>query len=196
MFRCFASEEKGRRKMLIDSITSDFVTEIDSLLRKQFNKQIYYPKQDDQYRLLKLKVWSERYKVSVGYILSVLIPYFEKLAYKHSRRPREKVSKGIGTTIATLTGPSAEAYLSEQILKDFKDGENALAWKEDKKEECLRILDAEEGIVKKKPKGVLAYKSIAAYRKAYMERIKHTRDEQDKLTKQLAKQPWRGNPFR
>lgn len=182
--------------MLINSVTSDFVMQVDALLRKQFNKQIFYPRQDDQHRLLKLRIWSERHKVSVGYILSVLIPYFEKLSYKHSRRPREKVSKGIGTTIAILTGSTAEAYLADQILKDFPDGENVLAWKEDRRTDCLRQIELDDELPTRKPKGILQYNSVASYRKAYLSRIKRTRDTEDKLVQQLSKQPWRGNPFR
>lgn len=182
--------------MLIESITSDTVALIDSLLRKQFNKQLFYPKQDDQYRLLKLRVWSERHKVSIGYILSVLVPHYEKMAYKHSNKPREKVSKGIGTTISVLTGPSAEAYLVEQMAKDFPDSENVVSWKEDKKHECLRKLAAEDEVSSKKPKTILQYTSIAAYRKAYIQRITNSRNTEEKVIKQLSKQPWRGNPFR
>jgi hypothetical protein len=182
--------------MLIDTVINSIVTEVDTILRKQFNKQLFYPKIDDQHRLLKLKVWSERYKVSIGYILSVLIPYFEKLAYKHSRRPRERVSKGIGTTISTLTGPAAESYLLEQINKDFSDGENVIAWKQDKQQACLRKIELDENIRIKKPKGVLGYPTLASYRRAYLKRIKGIRDIEEKLVKQLSRQPWRENPFR
>jgi hypothetical protein len=184
--------------MLIDTVVTENSAQIDSLLRKQFGKQLFYPKQDDQCRLLKLKVWSERYKVSIGYILSVLIPYFEKLSYKHARRPREKVSKGIGTTIPVLTGTAAEEYLASQIIKEFPDSENVVAWKEDRQQECFRLIEQEEseGIRIKKPKGVLQYKTLAAYRIAYVERMKRRRDTEDRLVKQLAKQPYRGNPFR
>jgi hypothetical protein len=182
--------------MSIDNIVLENVSEVDNILRKQFSKQLFFPKKDDQHRLLKLRVWSERYKVSIGYILSVLIPYFEKLSYKHSRRPREKVSKGIGTTISILTGAVAETYLSDQILKDFPDGEHILAWKQEKQNECIRKIRQQEDIHTKKPKGILQFKTLAAYRKAYTLRIKNIRDDSDKLVKQLAKQPFRGNPFR
>lgn len=182
--------------MQVTSVTSELIAQIDGLLRKQFNKQLFYPKQDDQYRLLKLKVWSERHKVSIGYILSVLIPHFEKIAYKHSRRPRERVSKGIGTTIPILTGPTAENFLIEQIAKDFPDGENVIDWRETLKTECFRRIEAEDEVGTRKPKGVLQYPTLAAYRKAYISRIHNTRDAEEKLVKQIAKQPWRGNPFR
>jgi len=182
--------------MLIDSFLSDFVADVDSILRKQFNKQLFYPKKDDQYRLLKLRVWSERHKVSIAYILSVLIPHFERIAYKHSRRPREKVSKGIGTTIPILTGSTAESFLVEQILKDFPDNENVISWREEKRDECLRKISQEDDVATRKPKSVLDYTSLAAFRKAYIARIHNTQSTEEKLAKQIAKQPWRDNPWR
>src|ERR1700744_5083717 len=108
--------------MLIENQATKFAAEIDTVLRTNFGKQLYYPKQDDQYRLLRLKMWCERYKVSLPYILGVLIPHFEFLANKHRGRAKGSVSKGIGTTIANLTGQASEKLLVERIAKDYPDG--------------------------------------------------------------------------
>lgn len=180
----------------VSTVVFTNMVEIDTLLKKQFNKQLYFPKADDQYRLLTLKVWSEKYKVSIAYILSVLLPYFEKLSHKHSMRPRLKTSRGLGVSIPVLVGNAAEEKLLEYISKDYPDGEHLLAWKESRKTECLSKIAEDEGHRKKKPKGLLQYPSVAAYRKAYMARIADARDSQQKQIKELSKQPWRGNPFR
>lgn len=183
--------------MLIATEVTQIVDAVDSILRKSFGKQLFYPKEDDQIRLLRLKMWSERYSVSVDYILGRLVPYFEKLAVKHSRKPREKMSKGIGTTIAVLTGPAAEAYLKDCIGKEFPDGEHIIAWKQNKREECLAKMDEDEGeVTQRKPKSILQYPTLAAFRRAYEARITHKRKTEGKLEKKLARQPWRGNPFR
>jgi uncharacterized SAM-dependent methyltransferase len=173
------------------------VDEVDSILRRDFSKQLFYPKEVDQIRLLKLKMWSERYSVSIAYILSKLIPYFAKLSAKHSRRPQERVSKGIGTTISVLTGQAAEAFLQQAIEKEFPDGEHIIAWKETKRAECLLLIEKDEGdITSRKPKSILQYPTLASFRRAYEKRITNNRRVADKLVRQLSRQPWRGNPFR
>jgi len=182
--------------MLIASEVSSIVEHVDDILRKDFNKQLFNPKEPDQIRLLKLRVWSERYCVSVRYILSKLVPYFERLANKHSNR--FGTSKGLGTTIAVLTGPAAEAFIKDVISKDYSDGENVIAWKEERRLEALALVEKDEAedIAIKQPKGILHYVLIKDYVAAYEKRISRIKNNEEKITKKIAKQPWRGNPFR
>lgn len=178
----------------ITSATAEVCLEVDKTLRQLFGKQLFFPKEVDKARLLKLKMWSDRYKVSLSYILGKLVPRFEKMASKHARSPRVKVSKGIGTTIAVLTGQAAEEFLKDCIAKDYPDQENVLAWKEDKREETLRLLDGEELVVR--PRKILSFKSVAAYTDAYRQKMEKQRQSTAKREAQLSKQPYRGNPWR
>ena len=181
--------------MLIATEVSKVVGDVDELLKKNFNKQLFYPKQDDQIRLLRLKVWSERYEVTLYYILSKLIPRFEAIAKKHSGRAGK--SKGLGTTISILTGPAAEEYLVACIAKEFLDDEHKTTWRQDRQQECIRLVTADEDDTPTRPpKRVIDFPTISAFRMAYEKRIKRNRREEDKLIRQLSKQPWRSNPFR
>lgn len=180
--------------MFAESDITTWTAAVDEVLRKNFDKQLFYPKRDDTYRLLRLKIWSIRYKVCLEYILSVLIPHFEKISSKHTGRRR---SRGIGTTIPVLTGGAAEDFLADAVKKDFPDGENILSWREDTKLEFLARIEADDELpVRKKAKSVLDYTSLAAYRKAYVKRITNMRDTEERVTKRIAKQPFRDNVFR
>lgn len=183
--------------MVLTSELTKIVDEVDLVLRRKFGKQLFYPKSDDQIRLLRLHLWSERYKVSLEYILSVLIPYFEGIANKHRGRPRGTSSKGIGTTIANLTGNASENILLSRIEKDFPESEHKIDWRITKQQACLQKIAADsDEVVVKRPKGVLQYATLAKYRKAYEQRITQKKMDDEKLERQLAKQPFRGNPFR
>lgn len=182
--------------MLIQTEITKIFDEVETELKKSFGKSLFRPKQDDQYRLLRLRVWSERYKVSISYILSVLIPHFERISNKYRGNARSTVSKGIGTTISVLTGQAAESILVEHLERSYPDNEHVISWKQDKQKECLAILAEQDEIILKKPKTVLQYPTLKAYTKAYSERIDNKRKIEEKLVVQLSRQPWRGNPFR
>jgi hypothetical protein len=179
--------------MPLESILNELEKEIDTILRKNFDKRLYYPKREDSIRLLKLRVWENRYKVTLEYILGVLIPHFAKM----SERFRRKVSSGIGTTIPILTGQAAEEFLKLRISKDFPNNENVLDWKERYKTICLKKIKESEGTIpSRKSRGVLQFKSVNAFLKAYEAKIEAARKEDRIAEKSLAKQPWRGNPWR
>lgn len=167
--------------------------EVDAILRKRLDKQLYQPKRDDSLRLQRLKVWSMRYSVSLEYILTKLIPHFEKLAQRHYIRRSAGQSKGIGVSIAVLTGPAAEEKLKEFIQKDFPSNENVAIWRENEQERCLAILDE---IEYGRPKPILHFKSVSDFVKAYSNGIDRKRRKGRKLDNKLGKQPWRGNPWK
>lgn len=177
--------------MILASAFDQIRFEVDAIVRKEFEAQIFALKSDDAIRLLKLRVWSERYKVSVHYIVCRLIPYYRKMAHNFRRRPD---SKGIGVTIAVLTGKAAEEKLREFIAKDFPDGENVADWKESERARCIALADPEALVGKPKP--FLHYTSIKSFLDSYTSRIGSLQREQTKLDKKMAKQPWRGNPWR
>ena len=63
--------------MRLSTQVSSVLAEVEDVLRKCFDKQLFRPKEDDQIRLLRLRVWSERHKVSIEYILRVLVHHAE-----------------------------------------------------------------------------------------------------------------------
>lgn len=177
--------------MILSSVLDQIRYEVDSILRKEFGTQLFQMKADDAIRLLRLRVWSTRYKVSVCYILKRLIPHFKKYASNFRRRYNDK---GIGVTIAVLTGKVAEQKLKEFIARDFESGENAIEWREKEQARCLDLLHTNELVGRPKP--FLHYKSVKSFIQSYEKRIAIMNREDNKLIKKLAKQPWRNNPFR
>lgn len=176
--------------MLLSSALDKIRFEFEDSVRNDFGKKMYRIKPDDSMRLLKLRVWSVRYKVSVRYILLKLVPHFERFA----RAYRRNSSDGLGVTIAVLTGNAAEEKLRECIAKDFPDGENTVAWKEAAKARCIAIMDKDE--IMGRPKPFLHHKTIDAFMDSYKTRISQMQREQEKLDKKMSKQPWRDNPWR
>lgn len=177
--------------MLLSSALDQIRYEVDSILRKEFGTQLFQMKSDDAIRLLRLRVWSTRYKVSVCYILKRLIPHFKKYASNFRRRYNDK---GIGVTIAVLTGKVAEQKLKEFIARDFVDGENITDWKEQEKARCLSLINGDE--VVGRPKPFLHYKSIKQFIESYERRVTSMSKDLTRIEKKLSKQPYRGNPFR
>lgn len=170
---------------------TEVCAEIEKILHKDFGKTLYFPNRQNAARLLKLKVWSIRYSVSIRYILSKLVPYFEHIASRHYLR---KDSKGLGVSIPVLTGKAAEEKLKEFIAKEFHDSENVLDWKESERERCIRLMEKEE--VMGRPRPILQYRNVNDFVDAYSSKIDIKRKEADRLAKKMAKQPWRGNPWR
>ena len=179
--------------VLITEVNAN-VLEVDNILRTKFNKQLFYPKQEDQLRLLRLRLWSERYCVSIEYLLDKLIPHFEKIAMRH--RGKAFKSKGIGTTISVLTGPAAEEFIIQQVGKDFPNNENKSAAKQEARDRILLEMRKAEGIDIGKPKSILQFKTVTAYNRYYRTRITAQQKLDSKIEKLLMSQPWRGNPFR
>lgn len=177
--------------MLLSSALDQIRFEVEGIIAKEFGAQLFRMKNDDAIRLLRLRVWSVRYKVSVAYIIKRLVPHYKKYASNFRRRYNDK---GIGVTIAVLTGRMAEEKLREFISKDFPDGENTIEWKEDEKNRCLALLNGDE--VVGRPKPFLHYRSVKLFITAYESRVQKMNRDLTKIEKKMSKQPWRGNPFK
>lgn len=168
--------------------------QIDGILRRVLDKQLYSPKRDDVVRLFKLTIWAERYSVSLEYILGRLVPHYEKLAQRHYVRRNAGASKGLGVSVAVLTGPAAEEKLREFIVRDFPDDEHIASAREEAKETCLGIMDKHQ--LTGRPRSILRYETVSDFIEAYAGGIDRNRKSTSRLEKKMSKQPWRGNPWR
>ena len=63
-------------------------TEVESILRREHSVKWFRVKAVDGIRLLRLKQWEEKYRVSVQWILSKLIPFWKE---KYSVAMKSKV---------------------------------------------------------------------------------------------------------
>ena len=74
---------------------------------------------DNKIRLLNLKVWCQRYHVSLHWILETL--------YKKYR------PGGYNLRVATMCGVRAREIIEEAVLSDFPGGENETHWRMDQR---------------------------------------------------------------
>lgn len=136
-------------------------------------------------------VWSERYGVSIGYIIEALLTYYYHNLPKHSRDKANR-SRGLGIRIATLVGDVSLSILHSHLANDFPDGNNLAAFKEEEKERIVDILDDS---MPRKARSVLQYESMDRFVKAYERSIVAKRSNVSRLAHKMCKIKWRGNPW-
>lgn len=178
--------ETARRNLM--SARADAVFAVNAALANM-GKKLWRVSEMDGLRLTRLLAWGERYSVSVEYILRAVLPVLSKAV----ERRTGKKSKGLGTSIAVLTGQVSREILQEKIAKDFKGGENINSTVNERQNAMINILDDE---LNGKPKNPLTFKTSEGYVNAYTQSIKRKRKDREKLEDQIAKQPFRNNPFR
>lgn len=143
------------------------------LVREQFKIELYNLSELDSYRLLNLEVWSQRYKVSWGIILGILIPYYQK------RIKLRKRTTGLGIKIATLTGEFSRCLLVDVLAEFYPNNENLSEWQWQR---LLDIMAARSGEDKRpRAKQLQDFETIEEYNAYYDRRIKRERKELDDI---------------
>lgn len=95
----------------------------------------------DQLRLLKYRTWMFRYYLPVQEILDLTIPILrQQIRRKYVKR---KYVRGLGVSVAALTGAGAERILQEQIRKTYPDSEHITIWRERERDRQLAVERAE-----------------------------------------------------
>ena len=116
-----AGRAKRKAKVELDMAVMKFQTHVEKVATQVLDRTVTLRlSRVDQLRLLNLKFWVIEYKVSLRYILSVLLPLWENA--KHIQR--KKPAYGLGIRVATLIGARSRQLLEEQMQKDFPAGEN------------------------------------------------------------------------
>ncbi len=77
----------------------------------------------DKLRLLNLKVWSLRHRVSVEYILDCVLTACKKIR----KSPKPPLEASLGLNASAVTGAKAYKILLESLARDFPAGENLRA---------------------------------------------------------------------
>jgi hypothetical protein len=150
----------------------------------------------EKYRLLKLRVWMERYNVDLLYILERLIPLWEGFI---KRRTKALKSQGLGVKVATLTGKKSEQFLKDMVDRDYPSDTNKELVRINKQN---RILNREKSVVedgiKTKSDGMknlFDFNSPKGYMQYYKRRISRQTHHREHIIQLLKKYPYRGNPF-
>ena len=148
----------------------------------------------DQVRLIKLRVWERRYRILIAEILNVLLPILRSQV----RRPKRRAV--IGIAVATLTSQAAEKILSEELRKQYPEGENLILWRDRERE---RQLEAEardqcDGLMpRKRDLRMLDSDGAADFLKQYEADVLATRERSRKELMQewRRRKLYRGNPW-
>jgi hypothetical protein len=144
----------------------------------------------DKLRLLRLRVWSMRYKISIPEILDLIV--------KPLRKKVRGRARGLGLSIATLTGAVAEEILEDRIVERYPDGANISAWKETERDRQLLAewLEETDGMpVHDSVITLLEVGDVEDYTKAYATRIAAARKRNESELWRRRRKRYRGNPW-
>lgn len=178
----------ARRALL--SAQADAISKVNEALQPM-GKKMWRVTETDGLRLTRLAAWSERYSVSIGYIIVAVLAGLSKAV---ERRTGRKTKSGLGVSIPVLTGEVAKSILLEHIAEDFPGSENVHALAEDRRNAMLLLLD--EDSIGGRPKNPLAYRKSDDFTKAYVAAIHRRMHSREIAEEQIAAMPFRDNPFR
>jgi hypothetical protein len=149
-------------------------------------KPLHGIRRKDELRLLTLWVWSTKYKVSIRYMLQVLLPIWRK-------RFKTEGSRGMGCKVPLLVGVASNRILLEAIVRDYPDNANLTDWA---LREKLRIRGiTESGALRKVGRlDPVAPEAFAArYRKVILHRSKQV---ERAVSSKIYRRAYRDNPWR
>lgn len=181
----------------LGTLASEFTGKVRNTLEKirraegSTDKVHLWLKQSDQYKLLTLKVWSVKYRVSLRYILETLVPFWEKFVQRRSKKMKRS---GLNVRVSTLVGKKSHSILIESIKRDFPNGLNKIMYIA-KERERLYKLALDDDDMKVKQKSLVDYSSPDRYVEAYKKSIQAVSKEREEFTAQMKTRPYRGNPF-
>lgn len=192
--RDLAQEEHDNLKLLAQAFTS----EVEKVLSKMRHEKVrLFLPENEQYRLLKLRVWTEIYSVDLKYILERLLPFWQQFVRKRTKRIR---SEGLGVRVGTLTGKKSAEMLRNFIIEDFPAGQNEILRRAHLQEKIIsRILDSrsknEIKTTADVARGVLDFPDPKGYLQYYNRRIRKLNEAREDIIEEMIKRPFRGNPF-
>lgn len=140
-------------------------------------------KEEDVFRLMTLEVWSLRYKVSLDWVLNILLNYWRTRYRKEAFE-----TQGFGTKIPAFVGSHSELILKEKILQIFPGRENEQDWRDSEKRRLIRLAF-------EVPNGKKRYEDPLAYVKRYREIMAQANQMEDLTAQSLSKRKFRGNPW-
>lgn len=159
---------------------------------KQKSIHISFTK-EQQLKLLKLRLLSERYKLDIPEILDILVPLMRD-RFMHNKR-----TFGLGININVLCGQAAERWLFEELKKHDSDDDHIVEFKaraRDRQIEAELALDS-DGVAERVQYSALDAPSIPLFIEAYSKRVlsKRTEDEKMRNDPSRRRKPYRGNPW-
>jgi len=182
----------------LDKLCFSFLSEVEVTVSKFRNKKFkfYILPKNERYRLLRLRVWMERYQVDLYYILSKLLPWWEQFVQRRSKKLK---SEGLGVRVATLTGKKSEQMLQLFISQDFPLQQHTLMQRIHRQNIILnRELDKSEDGIKTASdfsRNIFDFPHPRGYVQYYRRRIRRHALRREHIVQEMKTRPYRGNPF-
>ena len=177
----------------LDNLSNEFMHEVELALGKIRKTEVkLWLVQQDRYKLLRLRVWKERYRVDLVYILQVLIPFWENFVQRRSKKMKKE---GLNVRVGTLTGKKSESILVDQIKKDYPDNLQKTLFIASERQRLNILNDTDQDEFRVKRKSLLDYSTPRAYVTAYRRKIKEQQKEREHFALVMQQRPYRGNPF-
>lgn len=175
----------------LDVEANNFMLLVQSILKKIRKEEVrLWLSQKDKYKLLKLRVWAEKYFISIEYILQTLLPFWESFVQRRSKRMKRS---GLNVRVSTLTGKKSEEILLEKVKKDFPDNLNKVVFKAKDRERLFQLSLGKD--MKVKTKNLFDYTNPKKYVAVYRKAMKSEYKEREAFELEMKKRPYRGNPF-
>jgi hypothetical protein len=175
-------------------LAQDFVHEVEAVVTKIRNEEnekcTLYLTDKDKYRLLILRSWTIRYKVSLRYILNQLLPFWESFIQRRSKKMK---SRGLNVQVSTLTGKKSEDILKQCIEKDYPNNLNISLWKTSEQERLYKAaLEAELAGIKVRQPNI---KTLERYVTYYKYSVSREVKRRERVERSFQKMPYRDNAF-
>ena len=153
-------------------------------------------KRVDQIRLLRLRTWQLRYKLSITEILNLIV---QPLRNQMTGRGH---NYGLGIGVRSLVGHKAEQILQDELNREYPNHEHLALWADQERERQIEAERAEDldGIVSKSNRTptLLQFDTPEQFISVYKKRVQHSRQvHETEVTKASRKRkayrfsPWR-----
>jgi hypothetical protein len=154
---------------------------VEAFVKKEFSVRWWNLKQEDEIRCLRLEQWEDRYKVSLRFILTSIVPIWKRKFARYA-------AGAFGVKIPTLVGEKSEEILKGKIEELFPDGENIRQWKATQQQRQWALF--REGIRQKEN-----WEEPGQAVRDYQQRMEREREARKKFEKKAKLRPYRGNPW-
>lgn len=169
-------------------ITRNFVQRVEHTLEDIRNEKVkLFLTEKDQYRLLILRVWEDKYKIDLRYILQTLVPFWEGFIQRRSKKMK---SRGLNVKVSTLTGKKSEQILVDSISKSFPNRENFSLWIAYHKERII------QNHLKQETRSQKEFSTPGSYLRYYRKQLKTESKLREQITADMKSRNYRNNPFR
>jgi len=196
----------------LDRLANSYMHQVERELREIRKDNVnLFLNQKDKYRLLTLRVWSDKYKVDLKFILSTLVPFWEKFIQRRSKKMKQS---GLNVRVSTLTGNKSEEILQDSIKRAFPNGENKILWVAERREEIIqhyltriKKISESDGVHSRSDPSRLEdetgrilnitdFSTPGNYLKYYRKWIRREQLAREKVQTEMRKRNFRNNPFR